>query len=84
MIGAKNYAVIWEVADNKLSEKNIWIAYSLSPTDEHFLFYSLDRKDIEIFNHYVAMCRKISEKCNFGNQLDWDWLVIGRGMKKNV
>lgn len=53
---------------------------------EHFLFYSSEKSDSEAISQYVAMLKKLSEKCNFGNKINEhfrDRLLVGVRDEKN-
>lgn len=86
MIGAKDYAIIWSLADNGQNKHltnyvNIWNTLTL--TFNEILFYSWERSSNRTINLYVSTLRKIPDwECNFGDQINeylMDRLIVGVG-----
>ena len=89
VVGAKHYAVLKRLAENKPEEKTfeelcILMERHIRPTTnvihERFLFNTRDKKEDESISEYVTLLRKMSEHCNFEKKVNehiHDRLVVG-------
>ena len=89
VVGAKHYAVLKGLTENKLEEKMFeelctlmesHIRPALNVIHERFLFNTRDKKEDESISEYVTLLRKMSEHCNFEEKVNEhlrDRLVVG-------
>lgn len=89
VIGAKNYAILRGLAENRPEQKTfeelcILMERHIRPAPneihERFLFNTRDKQEGESISEYVATLRKMSEHCNFEEKVNEhirDRLVVG-------
>ena len=89
VVGAKHYAVLRGLAENKPEEKTFKELCTLmekhirpapNVIHERFLFNTRNKKEDESISEYVTLLRKMSEHCNFEKKVNehrCDRLVVG-------
>ena len=79
VVGAKHYAVLRGLAENKPEEKTFeelctlmerHIRPALNGVHERFLFNTRDKKEDKSISEYVTLLRKILEHCNFEEKVN--------------